>query len=335
VLWSDADITAAVTYFATHLNPGLQLHVELVNENWNVAFLEASVCQFFGAGMSPPLTWPQYAVTRAAQVMRLAQLAWAAAGRPAGDLLRIFAWQAVDAGTCATLMTQATAYWTSQGYAGKPFDRVYMAPYTGSELSYLAGNQPLADFLFSGGRASPGQVLDFAELTVFSELNSILGTYKTQVADVFGVALGCYEWMMYLTTNQGGGNSVESGLPAHNYPAGSDDALTALYLAAVRHHRAGLIEIASYNLFAAYGVKEANYLGSIGEGSKYGSGGQYEWPYQIPNDGSGNLANLFSLNAPEACKAHALRQIATSTVITTSFQPASALPFSTLGVGIY
>ncbi len=117
--------------------------------------------------------------------------------------------------------------------------------------------------------------------------------------------------MMYLTSAFGAGNNtVESGLPFHNYPAGSDVALTNLFLAVQRDPRAGYIEIATYNKFAQYGVVRANYLTSIGEGTKFGSGGQYEAPWQLPVFTQN--PDLTSTNAPYAPKAAAVRAMAGS-----------------------
>src|SRR6185437_2851701 len=244
--------------------------------------------------------------------MHVGRTAWNAAktalGQPTTGFVAIFAWQAVAASQADTMLTYAETWWTAQGYTGKPFDRLIMAPYTGFALSEVLGNQRTADFLFSGGRCSPGQVLDFLELCVIADVNDYLAKYKA-VADAHGYDLGAYEWQVLLSTTTGG-NTLESGLPIHNYPAGTDAAWTALYLAVVRDIRAGLAEIATYNIFASYGMKSANYLSDTGVGSSVESGGLYEYPGQVPSLTLENPDLFAATPQPYAPKAGAIRAIA-------------------------
>lgn len=106
-----------------NLNSGLKCKVEYTNEHWNVgpSFPQSAYCGNMAVqdGEANASAW--YAL-RASQHHDVWAARAAVAGRPASDLVRLFAGQSANVGVCNAIVTKLTAL-------GKTMDEFAIAPY--------------------------------------------------------------------------------------------------------------------------------------------------------------------------------------------------------------
>jgi hypothetical protein len=306
-LWQDSDVTAAVTYFATHLNAGRKLYTEYSNEIWNPGFTSFTYSRLMGDWTG--LGRGAWVGRRAGQINAAAHAAWIAV-RGAGDAAnhrRVFMWQTGGMGTANAAIAQAAA-------DGNPFDLAGCAPYTGNEVGYVT-TQAQADFLLFGGVVDTGAALDAIELSVLNVKNTI-NDYFHQTCTPSGLGMAWYEWEMGLVTDARAGLGAENPALAHPYPSGSNATIVKLFGRMDRHPRAAAMEYATYNYGAAVATEAACYLGGVLPWSANNIAGNwqtYEYMKQSAGDGSANLANLDQGNPSQAVRGYALNQIARST----------------------
>jgi hypothetical protein len=127
---TDACLTALGTYFAAHLNPGLQLLHEVSNETWNFGvspYALASNASFvFYGGSSTDET--AFTCEMSNHQWNVMKAAWVAAGRPAGDFVRVLGTNHDNTGTTQ----RRAAYCHSRGIM---FDALAGAPYMSNNPS--------------------------------------------------------------------------------------------------------------------------------------------------------------------------------------------------------
>ncbi len=333
VCWDDTSVAQAATYFATHLNPGLKLYCEWGNEIWNSGSTVFQYGNKAGLQAGYPLanSGANWCGVRSAQVGYVGRAAWDATktslGQATGGYVRLLSWQSVAAGVCASeCVAPAKAWWAAQGYPGKFIDAISLAPYSGGEtVGYgtVTGNQRLADWYLAtpyGTDLDPEEVIDIVELSVEGYyVRLACQQYHDLICVPEGIPMVWYEWGFDPAPND---QTVESGMPAHNYPGGNVRMVTILG-ASQQHKRMGNVTIRSLNVGAEFGCIAACYLGSTGfQIQKYGNEGlrwtQYQTSgsdYTTWGDGSGNT-DLFVTSAnllggpPDAPNAYALAKVA-------------------------
>jgi hypothetical protein len=141
----DAGVAEMADRLIANLAPGRKLRIEYSNEVWN--FVWGDYCH--GMGALAGLSRFQWYARRTSQVHDIFAARLAAAGRAAGDLVRLFAGQASNPGTVAEIVGECAAQ-------GIPLDEYAIAPY----LNNGPSTAPAAawDALDIGG------VLDASEL---------------------------------------------------------------------------------------------------------------------------------------------------------------------------
>jgi hypothetical protein len=146
---TDACVTQLARLVAGRLNRGLKCIVELSNEHWNYGpgftqFFHFTNMGYYGKNVSYPavplpegrLSVTQWYTLRTAQVHDLFAQAFAAAGRPATDLVRTFGSAAVSASFTQVILSYAAGHDVAGRLVGSagagpriPVDAVHIAPY--------------------------------------------------------------------------------------------------------------------------------------------------------------------------------------------------------------
>ncbi len=311
-LWSDAEIAAHEVYVKARLKPGLKNIREYANEAWNIGSTVFAYCHTQGLQLGLGGTNPgaRFYGQRSAQAILAGRNAWVGAGGAPGDFIGIMCWQAVDALTAYNeCYTYGKAWWTGAGHSGEPWDLIGYAPYSGFDLTpdTINGNQRYADYFLAGGAIDPEALHDVLEQDIGGKYTE--GAMKAY-CDLFhpiGYKFGFYEWGTDFALN---GQTVESGMPSHNY-AGGDAQIIAALIAMQQHPRMNNINIATMNRAATYNCTDAYYLGSVGTPTgQFGTEVQRWTMWQPDGDGTANIGHLTDVPPPVANNAFSLAQIA-------------------------
>lgn len=229
------------------LAPGLKAYVELSNECWNGQFEQARWCAAEGRrlGLSDDAHQAQLRCysQRAAEVARI----WDGVfGGDRGRLVRVMASQAAN-----PWVSEQVLGWRG---AARAVDLLAIAPYFGGALGAPERRAEVVALGVDG-------LLDALARDELGDAVPAMLRRQKEVADRFGVRLGCYEAGQHLVGHGGAEN---------------DEALTRLFIAANRHPRMEALYQEYLGLWDALDAGPAFLFSFSGRPSKWGSWGLVE-----------------------------------------------------------
>jgi hypothetical protein len=239
------------------LNPDRKVYIEYSNEVWNAQFAQNKYAAEQGAKQKlDDAAWSnawRYTAVRSKEIFRIFDAEFGATAR--ARLVRVLPTQAANAWVSERIVETKDVY--------KEADALAVAPYVGFNVG--PDSKPN---MATVENWTPEQVLDHLENAVMPEVEKWHKEQKA-VADKYNLKLIAYEGGQHLVGIAGGENN---------------DKLTKLLHAANRHPRMGKLHDRYFAAWDSSGGDLFCYFASVGNWSKWGSWGVYEWVDENPAD---------------------------------------------------
>ena len=253
---SDDYVTRFATMLHDKLDPTLRPHIEYSNEMWNTGFAQTQWAVARSNALALPVPFGQpsvYYATRAVQVFKLVQQAYGTADAP--RIVRVLAGQSV--------WTQFLENALKTNNAAANADVMAIAPY----FTAVAA-------------ADPTQVATTLTQTSDQIVDQMFANVRGAIAsDISNNAALATTYRLKLKAYEGG-----SGNTTTEFPADTQDAMTALFTAANRNPRMRDLHVEFYSIWQAAGGDTMAQYNDIGLWSKYGFWGALEYASQDPQD---------------------------------------------------